>query len=199
VTKSRKPTTSHVFTVLFRVRDASEPGEYAARAYDSAVLGDVLLGGPDPAGILDADFERQGKSFPRTVLDALNDVQDAFPEAEILRVEPDDLVTVAAIADRVGRSHESVRLLTRNKRGPGGFPPPAGNLDAKTQAWRWSEVARWFRDAMGVDSPGPPNAAFLAALNDILDLRRVAGEAIDGPRTARALASLLPKNLAVRA
>jgi hypothetical protein len=187
-------STGHVFIVLFQIPEAREPDEYAVRAYDDEGLQDMSLSGPDSAGVFDADFERKGPSFPDAVLSALHDLQRVFPEATILRAEPDDLVTVAAMAERVGRSHESVRLLANNQRGPGNFPPPAARLDAKTQVWRWADVAPWLEDHLG-ELPGDEHAAFIAALNDILDLRRNAPVAIDRSETARQLASLLPQQL----
>lgn len=191
-------STAHVFTVIFQIASAREPDTYARRVYDDEALGDALLGGPDAAGIFELDFDREAVSFPTAVLSAVRDVQRVLAEAVVLRVAPDDLVTVAAIAERVGRSHESVRLLARGRRGPGGFPPPAGQLDAKTQVWRWFEVARWFQEHIaGV--PGGEHAAFLAALNDILDLRRVAGDLPGDPGVTDQLAALLPAPLMTRA
>ena len=190
---------SYVFRVLFRIPGATEPDEYAVRVYDSRPLGDTSLAGPDSSGVFDLEFERPGKSFARTVLKALAQIQQVLPEAELLRVEPDDLVTIAAIATRVGRSHESVRLLSQGRRGPGDFPAPAGHIDEKTQVWRWSEVAQWFEERMDFEVPGVPEAAFLAALNDVLELRRLGDDAIPGPAIGRELASLLPKRLATPA
>ncbi|HVS29722.1 MAG TPA: hypothetical protein VHE14_09230 [Solirubrobacteraceae bacterium] len=187
---------AQVFMIVFQIAGARAPDEYARRAYDDDELQDMMLGGPDDAGVFDADFEREGDSFPIAVLSAIRDIQRVFPEATMLRVEPDDLVTIAAIAERVGRSHESVRLLARGRRGPGGFPAAAGKLDAKTQVWRWSEVAQWFEDNVGRIAGGA-HAAFLAAVNDVLDLRRVAGDALEQPGVAEAVAALLPEQLTV--
>ena len=58
-------------------------------------------------------------------------------------------MSIAAIARRLGRSHESIRLYARGKRGPGGFPPPAGKLDEKTEVWRWPDVAIWWQEDVG--------------------------------------------------
>ncbi|MGH2962460.1 MAG: hypothetical protein ACRDVF_17900 [Microbacterium sp.] len=186
--------TGHVFIFLFQIPGAQEPDEYAVRAYEDDALQDFSLGGPDPSGVFEADFQREARSFPAAVLSALHDLERVFPKAVILRVEPDDLVTIAAIAERVGRSHESIRLLARNERGPGGFPPPAGRLDAKTQVWRWSDAAPWLREHVG-EIQGGEHAAFVAALNDILDLRRNTPDAIDESETAQELADLLPEEL----
>lgn len=192
-------SNTNVFTVLLRIPGARDPDEYAERVYESRSLGDAMLGGPDTNGIFDLEFDRPGKSFPRVVLRAIKEIGEVLPEAELLRVEPDDLVTIAALSDRVGRSHESVRLLSQGRRGPGGFPAPAGRIDEKTQVWRWSEVARWFEEEMGMDVGAEPQAAFLAALNDVLELRRLGDDAIPGRAIGREMASLLPGRLAFSA
>ena len=94
-----------------------------------------------------------------------------------MRVRDDeDLVTLGEIADRVGRSREAVRLWSLGRTGPGGFPPPVdGGLS--TAFYRWSQVAPWIRDRMGlaVTDPEP----ILAAVNLALQLRVLA------PRVSR--------------
>jgi hypothetical protein len=75
-------------------------------------------------------------------LDALfeagcDDATLSVPEALVIRVEPDELVTAAEIAQALGRSRESVRLLIFGKRGPGGFPAPASHLRSRGRLWRW--------------------------------------------------------------
>jgi hypothetical protein len=187
--------SNHVFTILFQIPGAAEPDDYARRAYEDRRLQDLLLGGPDGRGTFDADFDRRAASFTAAVLSAIADLRRVFPEGRLLRVDPDDLVTLSGIASRVGRTHESVRLLATGKRGPGAFPADAGELEGKTRVWRWHEVVSWFEADLGVEVPGSENAAFLAGLNDILSLRRVAPEAVDSVATARAMAALLPEQI----
>ncbi len=78
--------------------------------------------------------------------------------------------------------------------GQGASPPPAGRLDAKTQVWRWSDLAPWLENHLGEPREGK-HAAFLAALNDILDLRRPAPDITTDAEVAEHLASLLPEQL----
>lgn len=61
----------------------------------------------------------------------------------VIGVESEDAVSVKDVADRTGRSYESVRLLALGKRGPGGFPAAVG-----TDQWAlysWAEVSAWMR------------------------------------------------------
>lgn len=92
-------------------------------------------------------------------------------DMRVQRVEPDDLVSLSAIAARVGRSVESIRLLAEGKRGAGGFPTPVAHVDAKTRLWDWGAVAEWWSENVGDAGPLAQGAQFLAALNDVLDAR----------------------------
>lgn len=119
-----------------------------------------------------------------------------------MRVEPDGLVTMAAIAERSGRSRESIRLLAGDQRGPGGFPPPVAYVDHKTRLWHWPDVARWLteHDKAKVADVDPDAADLVAALNAAFDLREHArrlpqpafaliAEALGESRLQRAISS----------
>ena len=165
---------AHTFRVVFDAPgvDSLEPHLDAVAA---AGCDDAAFMGPAADGTFTAEFDREAPTFARAVVSALDAVRSALPGARLLRVLPDDLVTVAAIAARTGRSDESVRLLHQGRRGPGGFPATAGSVNEKTQIWRWTDVARWFADALGEPPAGAEHAAFMAALNDALDLAARAG------------------------
>lgn len=127
---------------------------------------DATFGTVDRVGY--ADFTREAPSFGEAVRSAIADVE-SVPGLKALRIEPDDLVTMAEIAERMGRSRESVRLLIQGSRGPGGFPAPVSHLRAKSRLWRWSEVSVWAEELTGaVDSHA---AAVIAAINATLALR----------------------------
>jgi len=191
-----KKSTSHIFTIRFHIAGATEEGDHSIRAYDSPLLQDVGLNLPrDGDGIFDAEFARSASTFSGAVLSALDDLQQVFPEADLVRVEPDDLVTISGIAERVSRSHESIRLLIDGKRGPGGFPQRAGTLGGTAQVWRWHEVVEWFEQKMDVPIPDSENAAFLAMINDLLRVRLAAPRVVDNRETASAMAALLPEEL----
>ena len=81
------------------------------------------------------------------------------------RVEPDDLVTQAEIAERLGRSSESVRLLASGQRGDGTFPAPAARTTSRGSLWRWSQVARW----AGRPSEEIERAEWIAVVNARLE------------------------------
>ena len=187
--------TTHTFRVVFDVPgvDSIEPH---LDALASARCDDAAFMGPAPDGTFTAEFDRDAPTFAGAVVSALDALRSVFADARLLRVLPDDLVTVAAIAGRTGRSDESVRLLRQGRRGPGGFPAAAGWINEKTQIWRWTDVAAWFADALGEPPAGAEHASFLAALNDALDLTARAGDLRERPDELAAVMRFLPEDLA---
>jgi hypothetical protein len=155
---------------------------------------DASLMGPDDDGTFLLEFDRRSTSLPRALVSALEELLHALPSATILRVEEDDLATMADIAKRAGRTPESIRLLVSGKRGPGGFPPAAGRLDARTKIWRWTDVAQWFEAILDEPLPDTSDSAFLQAFNDALEIRRLTAGL--GKPQRRAVAAALPKELA---
>ena len=101
---------------------------------------DALLGSRD--GVVFLDFARTADSFSEAVSTAVRDVRTAG--FDVLRVEPDDLVSASEIARRTKRTRQSIRQLSTGARGPGGFPPPHARLKCTSPLWRWTEVAKWF-------------------------------------------------------
>jgi hypothetical protein len=77
-------------------------------------------------------------------------VKKTVPTAVALRVDQ-DLVSVSDIAQRIGRTRESARLLVDAKRGPGNFPPPIGVVGDGIRVWPWSVVLEWSDKVLGVD------------------------------------------------
>ena len=155
--------TEHSFTLIFQMREPSlEP---FLDALVDAGCDDGTFSGPAPDGTFVADFDREAPSFGRAVASAAQALRTTLPEFHLLRVEPDDLVSQAAIAERAGRSVESVRLLIAGQRGPGSFPPALAAINHKTLVWSWAEVARWWEQALGETVDDAENAMFIARLN----------------------------------
>lgn len=157
-------------------------------------IDDASLMGPDDDGSFLLEYDRKASGLPAALTSAIKELLRVVPRARILRVEEDDLATMADIAKRGGRSAESIRLLVNGQRGPGGFPPAAGRIDARTRVWRWADVAEWFAEALGEPLADTDDSAFLQAINDALELRRLAGKL--GKPQKRAVATILPAGLA---
>jgi hypothetical protein len=132
---------------------------------------------------LEVMFDREAPSLVDAIVSAVRDLEAVGIPAGRIR-DDDDLVTLAEIAERVGRSREAVRLWSIGRTGPGGFPAPL-DMGISTAFYRWSQVAPWVRDRMGITVHDPEPV--LAAVNLALQLRALA------PRVSRmdAIRSLL--------
>jgi hypothetical protein len=175
-----KPKT-YPFTLFLKGADVLS--DQSLEALFEAGCDDATLGVRDGAQY--AAFDREAESFGEALSSAIDDVATALPGVSIVRVEPDDLVSMATIATRAGRSRESIRLLATDRRGPGGFPAPVAYVDKRTRLWHWPDVAHWLAEHGKADIDLDAEAADLvAALNAAYDLREHARRL---PRPARDL------------
>jgi hypothetical protein len=106
--------TEHEFTLVI---DGDLADETSARALFEAGCDDATFGVVDGVGY--GEFLREAPSFAAAVLSAVDQVE-SIQGLQVMRVEPDDIVTMAEIGDRLDRTRESVRLLIAGQRGPGG-------------------------------------------------------------------------------
>ncbi len=155
---------------LFRIR-LRDPltDEDVDRIYDK--LFDEVAVEEGPKGNF-VCFERDAASFLDAVLDALKEVITL--DLEPLSVE-DELVSMTDIAERTGRSRQSVSMLVGGQRGRGGFPRPvAGNV--RSPLWHWADVASWFTGDAGREAPSEDRVQVIAAINGELAERILARE-----------------------
>ncbi len=187
-------TDEHTFTLIFAIPGVDSLEEHLG-AFADAGADDAAFMGPASDGTFAAEFDRESPDFSAAVVSAIEGLRGAVDGLRVLRVEPDDLVTISAIAARVGRSDESIRLLQQGKRGPGNFPPALGRINAKTQIWRWVDVARWFERDLGEPPPAAEHARFISAINHALELDAMAGDLAEHPGELAAVARLIPDAL----
>jgi len=115
----------------------------ANRLFEAGVEDGVPESGPQGHSI---GFDRESSSLQEAILSAIAEVESAG--FDVLRVEPDDVVSAADIAERTGRSRQSVSSLINGTRGPGGWPRPvAGNV--RSPLWRWSDIGAGSRRSTG--------------------------------------------------
>jgi predicted DNA-binding transcriptional regulator AlpA len=98
-------------------------------------------------------------------------------------VEPDDLVTMADIAHRLGKSREYIRLLANGRKGRGLFPKPISHVSGRSKLWHWSDVAAW----AGLADQVAEHARSIAAINAALELRRAEPDSENRKRLLRAV------------
>lgn len=139
---------------------------------------DATFGSVD--GVYYADFDREAETLGRAISSAMTDVE-SVSGLVVRRVEPDDLVTMAEIAERLDRTRESVRLLVAGERGAGDFPAPVSHLRSRNRLWRWSDVAEWAGEA---SSDEVSCARLIAAFNAALELRDKAPDLPEEDRNA---------------
>ena len=132
--------TIHRFTLIVEGADLQSPE--SQEALYEAGCDDATFGLVD--GVHYAEFDREAGSYGQALASAMADIREAVPGARITHVEPDELVTMAEIAERLGRSRESIRLLVAGERGPGDFPAPISHIRTRSRLWRWPDVLRWF-------------------------------------------------------
>jgi hypothetical protein len=125
-----------------------------------------------------AEFDRERDTLTRALTSAIHDVESVG--IRVLRVLDGDLLTLADIADRIGRSREGIRRYATGSRGSGDFPPPVNPDRGGTAFYRWSEVAPWLQSQLGVDVPDSDDA--LVAVNLALQLRQFKDRVDDFPR-----------------
>jgi hypothetical protein len=167
MSSSAKPTI-HSFTLFLNGPDVLDDQQFDA-LYEAG-CDDALFGVRDGAQY--AAFDRQAHSFSQALASAIHDVTSAVPGLQVVRVEPNQLVTLAAIAERTGLSREYIRLLSTGKRGPGRFPAPVTYADHKTRLWHWPDVAHWLTHNQKTNLQVDAHAAdLIAALNAAFQLR----------------------------
>lgn len=162
-------TQEYSFTLMIQGDAEESIDDLFEAGCDDATFGEV-------DGIAYADFDREGATLGEAVVSAVRDVE-SVGGLRVRRVEPDDLVTISEIAQRLGRSRESVRLLVSGERGPGKFPAPVSHLRSRNRLWRWSDVVA-YSGISGLNGVSVHEAKeeiqranMVAALNAALELR----------------------------
>ncbi len=134
--------TTWDFTLIVEGRDVTEQDVF--EELYNAGCHDALIGQTN--GVQFLDFDREAPTLEEAVATALTDIE-RVPGMQVVRFVDSDLVTISEIAERIGRSRESVRLLVSGQRGPGRFPAPVSDPNRPNRLWRWSEVHRWLPDS----------------------------------------------------
>jgi hypothetical protein len=108
-----------------------------------AVLDDVTVGLRDGAQILYAD--READTVAAAVAGVQADLRRALPEAFVVGIESECLVTQTGAAKLTGRTRQSLHQHVARHRGSG-FLPALVWVDNNRPVWLASEVADWAGD-----------------------------------------------------
>ena len=91
-------------------------------------------------GHIIVDFAREDDSIDAAICSAVECVQKAG--AQVDRVEPDPLVSLADIAARTGLTRSAITNYSKGDRAAD-FPSPVARVTSKTSLYEWSNVAAW--------------------------------------------------------
>jgi predicted DNA-binding transcriptional regulator AlpA len=173
--------TEHHFTLTIRaaLTDACLDALFGAGCDDAtfSTRGELTFG----------EFDRDAPSLLDAVVSAIGAVESVG--VEVLHVDPDELVWASEIAERTGRSRQSIDMLIRGQRGPGNFPSPASHA-TRNPLWRWSEVDAWFATYEGRPADSE-RSAVLGALNGALEARHGVRSSTQSAPLRRAVRQLL--------
>ncbi|MGH8990853.1 MAG: helix-turn-helix transcriptional regulator [Acidimicrobiia bacterium] len=135
-----------------------------------------------------ADFTREATTMLAAIISAIQAIE-TVDGLEVLHVDPDELVWASEIAERTGRTRQSVDQLIKGQRGPGGFPAPATHA-TRNPLWRWPEVETWFAAYEGRE-PDTERSTVLGAINGALQARHSLRGAHEAAPLRQALEQLL--------
>lgn len=127
---------TYEFTIVASGLDPSAE-DFESRFYDAG-CDDATIA--FQKGHIIVDFARVAESMEAAIASAIKDVRAAGAQVE--RIEPDPLVSLADIAARTGMSRAAMTQYAKGQRGSG-FPAPSVKVTTESPLWRWSAVARW--------------------------------------------------------
>jgi len=124
-------------------RDVTTDDESFLDSLYEAGCDDAIVSFKD--GYLCLDFSRQAESAEDAVVSAIRDFKRSEIGGTIERVEPEDLASLAEIANRVGVTRASLQKYARGDSKVGkDFPRPAANISQPRRAfYSASEVINW--------------------------------------------------------
>lgn len=158
---------TYQFTLIVEGSDL-QFDEFAEAVFEAG-CDDALIGVSD--GIQYIDVDREASSLEEAILSVVADIEQV-EGVSVVRIADAGLVTMADVAERTGRTRESVRLLVSGNRGPGGFPPPVTDPRGRYRLWRWADVERWFAVVLG-ERHGDGGPDVEAIMNAGLELRHL--------------------------
>jgi predicted DNA-binding transcriptional regulator AlpA len=159
--------TTQSFTLALEGPGIVENDALLDRLYDAG-CSDASFG--ERGGHAYADFDRDADTLSDAIVSAIDQVE-SVPGLKVRRVDEQDLVSPSDIADRIGRSRQSIWQLANGARGGGDFPPPAATIGSDRSLWRWSDVADWFARRGELTEAAAERTHVIGAVNGYLNAR----------------------------
>lgn len=85
-------------------------------------------------------FDREAVSYKDAVLSAYQQIRSTG--SQIIRFEPDFLVSQVEIAARSGLTKQAIGMFIKGER-RAGFPTPNARIESASPLWDWVEVSNW--------------------------------------------------------
>ena len=129
--------TEYEFTLKFAIPDDLAADELEASLFEHG-CNDALIG-IGQKGRLALSVTRHAATAHKAVSSAINNVQQAIPEARLIEVSP-DLVGISDIAEQLDFSRQNMRKLWQTHINT--FPLPVH--EGHSALWHLAEVLEWF-------------------------------------------------------
>lgn len=119
------------------------------------------------------DFAREAESLEDGVFSSISAVEGCGLGAKVIRILPDDLVSISDIAKRLDKDRQLISMWVKGERRQSSdFPPPVSRLSEKSPLWRWYSVVKWLLRQNLISDPNLVEyAKFLENINAALDER----------------------------
>ena len=114
-------------------------------------------------GHIIVDFDREAETIDDAIATAVACVVKAG--AQVSRIEPDPLVSLAEIAARSNLSRAALTHYSKGQRGSGDFPAPVARVTSASPLWNWAHVSLWLYTNRKLSLDDAVQAAVVAEAN----------------------------------
>lgn len=111
------------------------------------------------------DFARRARSLEAALASAVDNVRAAG--AQVVRIEPDPLVSLADMAGRARLSRSALTNYFRGHRAEG-FPPPRARVMSESPLWDWADASAWLYRRKRVSRQVAVNARVVSEANALI-------------------------------
>lgn len=149
------------FSIIASGLDRTAP-DFESRFYDAG-CDDATIS--FQRGHIIIDFAREAELPETAICSAMEAVISAG--ANVNRIEPDPLVSLADIAARTGMSRAVMTQYAKSQRGRD-FPAPVVRVTSESPLWDWAHVAVWLFEKHKISQDMLAQAKVVSALNKTL-------------------------------
>ena len=112
------------------------------------------------------DFARRAPSLEAALASAVDNVRAAG--VQVVRIEPDPLVSLADMAGRAQLSRSALTNYFRGHRAEG-FPPPRARVMSDSPLWDWADASAWLYRRRRISRAVAVDALVVSEANALID------------------------------